>query len=136
MVRRPLRSTRTDTLFPYTTLFRSALAYTILGLSTSVFVQKVVDYVLPGGNTGLLNLMGIIMIAVLLLRVFIYHMKTVMTLRTGLQLDARLVLGYCRHLFLLPQNFFDSMQTGEIISRMTDAMKIRVFINEGLAAIE
>src|SRR3546814_18085574 len=27
------------------------------------------------------------------------------------------------------------MQTGEIISRMTDAMKIRVFINEGLAAI-
>src|SRR3546814_403212 len=112
-----------------------ALAYTILGLSTSVFVQKVVDYVLPGGNTGLLNLMGIIMIAVLLLRVFIYHMKTVMTLRTGLQLDARLVLGYCRHLFLLPQNFFDSMQTGEIISRMTDAMKIRVFINEGLAAI-
>src|SRR3546814_10640079 len=62
-------------------------------------------------------------------------MKTVMTLRTGLQLDARLVLGYCRHLFLLPQNFFDSMQTGEIISRMTDAMKIRVFINEGLAAI-
>src|SRR3546814_5758661 len=93
-----------------------ALAYTILGLSTSVFVQKVVDYVLPGGNTGLLNLMGIIMIAVLLLRVFIYHMKTVMTLRTGLQLDARLVLGYCRHLFLLPQNFFDSMQTGEIRS--------------------
>src|SRR3546814_7771992 len=62
-------------------------------------------------------------------------MKTVMTLRTGLQLDARLVLGYCRHLFLLPQNFFDSMQTGEIISRMTDEMKIRVFINEGLAAI-
>src|SRR3546814_7608297 len=27
MIRRPPRSTRTDTLFPYTTLFRSALAY-------------------------------------------------------------------------------------------------------------
>src|SRR3546814_17032097 len=36
-----------------------ALAYTILRLSTSVFVQKVVDDVLPGGNNGLLNLMGI-----------------------------------------------------------------------------
>src|SRR3546814_12842556 len=28
MIRRPPRSTRTDTLFPYTTLFRSALAQT------------------------------------------------------------------------------------------------------------
>src|SRR3546814_2734971 len=27
MIRRPPRSTRTDTLFPYTTLFRSAFAY-------------------------------------------------------------------------------------------------------------
>src|SRR3546814_8980861 len=29
MIRRPPRSTRTDTLFPYTTLFRSAIADTI-----------------------------------------------------------------------------------------------------------
>src|SRR3546814_16159175 len=28
MIRRPPRSTRTDTLFPYTTLFRSALRFT------------------------------------------------------------------------------------------------------------
>src|SRR3546814_7883895 len=30
MIRRPPRSTRTDTLFPYTTLFRSALAFRLL----------------------------------------------------------------------------------------------------------
>src|SRR3546814_8469448 len=29
MIRRPPRSTRTDTLFPYTTLFRSALIYVL-----------------------------------------------------------------------------------------------------------
>src|SRR3546814_6622886 len=33
MVRRPPRSTRTDTLFPYTTLFRSALAGGNAGLA-------------------------------------------------------------------------------------------------------
>src|SRR3546814_18123620 len=38
MIRRPPRSTRTDTLFPYTTLFRSGFAYatttiTVLGES-------------------------------------------------------------------------------------------------------
>src|SRR3546814_11169517 len=31
MIRRPPRSTRTDTLFPYTTLFRSRLALELLG---------------------------------------------------------------------------------------------------------
>src|SRR3546814_2833139 len=33
MIRRPPRSTRTDTLFPYTTLFRSVLAAVGLGLA-------------------------------------------------------------------------------------------------------
>src|SRR3546814_15080201 len=33
MIRRPPRSTRTDTLFPYTTLFRSAVAQIYAGLS-------------------------------------------------------------------------------------------------------
>src|SRR3546814_18364057 len=32
MIRRPPRSTRTDTLFPYTTLFRSLLQDSVLGL--------------------------------------------------------------------------------------------------------
>src|SRR3546814_14605745 len=31
MIRRPPRSTRTDTLFPYTTLFRSKLPYLVVG---------------------------------------------------------------------------------------------------------
>src|SRR3546814_21118274 len=41
MIRRPPRSTRTDTLFPYTTLFRSAilgtLTFLVLGLATSAW---------------------------------------------------------------------------------------------------
>src|SRR3546814_11698209 len=32
MLRRPLRSTRTDTLFPYTTLFRSAVLVAVLAV--------------------------------------------------------------------------------------------------------
>ncbi|QEC51358.1 peptidase domain-containing ABC transporter [Anseongella ginsenosidimutans] len=109
-----------------------ALVYTLLGLSTSVFVQKIVDHVLPSGNRNLLNLMGVIMITLLLLQVFINHIKTVMTLKSGQQIDARLVLGYYRHLFRLPQRFFDTISSGEIISRINDAFRIRLFINEAL----
>src|SRR3546814_15175079 len=35
MIRRPPRSTRTDTLFPYTTLFRSVMGFTRIWLSLS-----------------------------------------------------------------------------------------------------
>jgi len=35
----------------------------------------------------------------------------------------------------LPQRFFDTMQTGEIISRINDAVKIRAFINNTLISL-
>src|SRR3546814_17578482 len=35
MIRRPPRSTRTDTLFPYTTLFRSEMAYCIQNIENA-----------------------------------------------------------------------------------------------------
>lgn len=45
-----------------------ALIYSILGLSTSIYVGKITDYVLVDKNINLLNLMGVIMLVILLLR--------------------------------------------------------------------
>jgi len=36
-----------------------ALVFSILGLAMSIYVGKLVDTVLPGGNLSLLNLLGI-----------------------------------------------------------------------------
>ncbi len=110
-------------------LFGSAI-YTLLGLSTSLYVQNIVDHVIIGGNTRLLNLMGITMIIVLLLQLFIGGMKSLFALKTSQQIDARLILGYYKHLLRLPQQFFDTMRVGEITARITDAVKIRAFIND------
>lgn len=107
-----------------------SLVYTILGLSTSIFVQKITDNVLVDGNRNLLNLMSMIMIFILLLQLFIGAVKSIFTMRTGQQIDARLILGYYKHLLKLPQQFFDTMRVGEIISRVNDAVKIRTFIND------
>lgn len=109
-----------------------AIVYTILGLATSIFLQKIVDNVLPEDNKNLLNLMGVVMIVIILVQVFINHARTLITIKTGQQIDARLILGYYKHLLKLPQQFFDSMRVGEIISRINDAVKIRTFINEVL----
>ena len=107
-----------------------ALIFTLLGLSTAIFVQKIVDNVLTEGNRNLLNLMGVLMLAILLLQVLIGTIKSIFTLRSGQIIDAHLILGYYRHLLKLPQYFFDTMHVGEIISRVNDAVKIRVFIND------
>lgn len=106
-----------------------AMVYTLLGFSTAIYVQKITDFVLVGGNTKLLNLLGVIMLVLLVLQLVIGIFKDVFLIKSGQQIDVRLILGYYKHLLKLPQQFFDTMRVGEIISRINDAVKIRHFIN-------
>ncbi|MDR2969271.1 MAG: peptidase domain-containing ABC transporter [Tannerellaceae bacterium] len=122
-----------DLILPHKSVMAQALfgavIYSILGLSTAVYIGKITDYVLIDQNMNLLNLMGVIMILIIILRTFIGAMKSILALKTGQRIDASLILGYYKHLLTLPQQFFDTMRVGEIISRVNDAVKIRVFIN-------
>jgi ATP-binding cassette subfamily B protein len=107
-----------------------ALVYTILGLSSSIYVQKIIDFVLPDSNKHLINMLSLLMIGLLCFQVMTGYLKSLMVLRTGQQIDSWLILGYYKHLLELPQRFFDSMRVGEIVSRVNDALRIRVFIND------
>jgi ATP-binding cassette, subfamily C, bacteriocin exporter len=109
-----------------------AIFFSIIGLSTSIYLQKLTDYVFFNGNNNLLNLLSIGMIALLIIQLLLGIYQTIFTLKTGQLIDAHLILGYYKHLLKLPQRFFDTMQTGEIISRINDAIKIRSFINNTL----
>ncbi len=112
-----------------------AIVYTVLGLSTSIYIQKITDFVLPDGNRNLLNLLSVGMVIILMLQMVIGSIQTIFILKTGQLIDARLILGYYKHLLQLPQRFFDTMRTGEIISRINDAVKIRAFINDTMITI-
>ncbi len=122
-----------DLIQPHKTILLQALfgavIFTILGLAMSIYVQKITDYVLVGGNRKLLNLLSIGMIGIVLLQIYIGSKKSIFVLKTGQLIDAKLILGYYKHLLRLPQRFFDTMQIGEITSRISDAVKIRAFIN-------
>ena len=119
---------------PHKTILLQALVgaviYTILGLSTSIYIEKITDYVLIDGNKRLLNLLSVAMIVILVFQIFLGTMKSILTLQTGQKIDKHLILGYYKHLLKLPQRFFDTMKVGEIISRVNDAVKIRSFIND------
>ena len=109
--------------------FVGAVIYTLLGFSISIYVQKLIDFVLVGGNTRLLNLLSVVVLVLLTTQLVVGVFKDIFLIKTGQQIDARLVLGYYKHLLSLPQSFFDTMRVGEIISRIGDAVKIRTFIN-------
>ncbi len=107
-----------------------ALAFSILGLSTAFYIQKLTDFVLVGHNRNLMNLMGVIMLLILLVQILLGSLQSWFVLRVGQNIDVILISGYFRHLIRLPQRFFDSMRVGELISRVNDAVKIRNFINQ------
>ena len=114
-------------------LFQSltgAILYTVLGLSTSIYIQKITDNVLPTGNTNLLNLLSVGMLIIVVFQILLGINQTIFMIKTGQKIDTRLILGYYKHLLKLPQRFFDTMRVGEIISRINDAVKIRAFIND------
>lgn len=107
-----------------------ALVTTVLSLSTAIYVQKIVDHVIPAGNRNLLNLMSIAMLLILAIQILINLLRGQLVLQTGQKIDVCLILGYYNHILALPQKFFDSMRMGEIVSRMNDAVKIRSFLND------
>lgn len=79
-----------------------AVFFSIIGLSTSVYIQKLTDFVFVNGNRNLLNLMSVGMIVLLMLQIIIGIFQTLFTLRTGQLIDSRLILGYYKHLLRLP----------------------------------
>jgi ATP-binding cassette subfamily B protein len=107
-----------------------ALVYTLLGLSTSIYVQTLVDSVLADGRIGPLHVMTGAMLAIALAQTVIGGLRSALMVNVGQHIDATLVLGYYGHLLKLPQSFFDRMRVGELTSRVTDAVKIRAFVGE------
>lgn len=85
-----------------------AVVYTVLGLSTSIYVQKIIDHVFIGRNTNLLNLLSVAMIVLLVFQLFIGTFKTLFIIKVGQRIDARLILAItstcCPYLsdFLIP----------------------------------
>lgn len=109
-----------------------AVVYSVLGIAVSLYVEKLVDSIIPSGNINLLKLASLTFIIILVSRTLIGYLKSLIVIKTGQKIDATLVLGYYRHLIRLPQGFFTSMRTGEIVSRVNDAVKVRSFVNNTL----
>lgn len=109
--------------------FFCALLMTLLGISTSYFVQHLVDSVLVRGEKQLLNALGIGMALILVFRTLFGLLRQYLLAHVGRKVDLSLISSYARHVLNLPTRFFEMRQVGEILSRVNDAGKIRDAIN-------
>lgn len=107
-----------------------AIGFSLLGLATSLYVKDIVDVVLERKNATILFNLSLLMVGVLILQYFAGLVKSFLVLKTSQTIDKKLILGYYNHLLHLPQNFFDSMRVGEMVSRINDAVRINIFIND------
>lgn len=107
-----------------------AIVFSLLQLAGTIYLQKIVDGVLEKHDALLLSLLSLAMLFFLLLQYCAGLLKAFLALKSSQSIDRSLVLGYYRHLLRLPQAFFDNMQTGEMVSRINDAVRINAFVNE------
>lgn len=110
--------------------FLAALLYTMLGLSISYYLKLLIDKVIPYHNGPEHNENTIGIFLFLSLALALAFTKGKLAIRINEELNAKLLFGYCKHILGLPQSFFDQMKTGEVLSRITDAIKIRTFITD------
>jgi ATP-binding cassette subfamily B protein len=109
--------------------FFCALLMTVLGVSTSYFVQHLVDNVLVRHEERLLNALGAGMLLVILFRALFGALRQYLLAHVGRKVDLALIAAYARHLLRLPLRFFEMRRVGEILSRLNDADKVREAIS-------
>lgn len=106
----------------------STVTYIAVSLGTSLFLQRIIDDVLPSKDTTTLMIFGFAMISIALLTWFSSYIRNILLVRVSLKIDKYLISGYFRKIFSLPVSFFDSRTTGELNARISDAYRIRSFI--------
>lgn len=107
------------------TIFIASLIYTILGILGAFYFKFLLDEILPYGLKKTLTIISIGVVSLTVFKVVLSAFRSHLLLYLSQRLDVSLILGYYHHVLQLPMNFFGTRKTGEIISRLLDASKVR-----------
>ena len=79
-----------------------ALLMTVLGVSTSYFIQHLVDSVLVRSEGRLLNALGVGMVLIVVFRTLFGLLRQYLVAHVGRKVDLALISGYARHILQAP----------------------------------
>lgn len=116
-------------------MLAGSLVYIVAGICTALFLQHIIDHILPSGDSSGLVRFGLLMLAIMLCTLMVGYGRVMYSLRLSITLDSHLILKYLRHLFRLPASFFVRRGAGELNSRVGDAAKVRQFLVEGVSSV-
>lgn len=116
-------------------IFMASILYTVLGIFGAFYFQFLLDEILPYGLQKTLHILSIGVIVLYIFQVLLNAFRSHLLLYLSQKLDISLILGYYHHVLKLPMSFFGTRKTGEIISRLMDASKVRDAISSATLTI-
>lgn len=118
-------------LFYKSALIQVLLAYFIIqivGLSTPIFIQFILDKVLTTGNMSTLIVLSSLLIFALTFELILTLAKDYVFHFTTNRMDMILNSKLIRHLFSLPLAYFERRRIGDTIARVREIENIRTFL--------
>lgn len=106
-------------------IFFASILTTILGIIGAFYFKFLLDDIIPNSLEKSLMVISIGIILLNVFKIIIEFFRSQLLLYLSQKIDIPLLLGYYEHVINLPMSFFGTRQVGEIISRFTDASKIR-----------
>ena len=116
-------------------IFLSSLMITIFGIMASFYFRFIMDDIVPNSTRKTLIALSVGVIVLYIFKAILEAFRYHLMLYLGQKLDIPLILGYYEHVLGLPMNFFGTRKVGEIVSRFTDASKIRDAISSATLTI-
>lgn len=113
-----------DTHLLLTTFFLSVIV-SLIGFSTAVFSQTLIDNVLPSKNFHSLFYYIILYLIIVLIGIILSYFRDTLIVRQTKEFNSRLVFTFLTKVFSLPVNFFNSMKVGEVVARMKETERIQ-----------
>ena len=121
-------------LVPYRSLFVRLLALAVaaaaLGMILPVFTQIVVDRVLGERDIGLLNTVGLGMLAAIVAMTASSLIQRYLAAAAAVRIDTAVLDHLTRTMLDLPMSYFATRRTGDIQRRLAGAREIRQFLVE------
>lgn len=108
---------------------------TLLGIATALFIQHLIDRLIPSGAGESLIVAALVLGFVLLLRAGTDHLRQRFLIRLSRVVSTRLNHDFISHLLRLPARFFETRVTGDVTARLSDGMRIQKAVIDGAASL-
>lgn len=118
-----------DLLLPQKALFIysiiGSVILTILGIASSFFNKFLMDEILPYGLKNQLKVFVLAFLVLGITQIILSAIRQHMLLYLSQKIDIPLLLGYFKHVYKLPMQFFTTRKVGDILTRFSDAFTIK-----------